>query len=184
MNRAVPGRGTAGPSDVDLDLLVRHPTADDHPRVLAVMDEWWDGLGGTEGSVQRALLLPRLFFQHFSDSSYLAERPDSSLVAFLVGLLSPARPDVAYIHFVGVDPGVRRTGVAAGLYHRFFRMAVGRGARLAQCITSPANTRSVAFHASLGFVVDPSETTIDGLPVHRDYDGPGLDRVTLTRRLG
>ncbi len=173
----------AGDRTPDEDLRVRHPTADDHARVLAVMDEWWDDLGGKEGSVQRALLLPRLFFQHFSDSSYLAERPDGSLVAFLVGFVSPARPDVAYIHFVGVDPAVRRARVAAGLYRRFFRLAVGRGASLAQCITSPANTTSVAFHTGLGFVIDPSETTIDGLPIHRDYDGPGLDRVAFTRRL-
>ena len=168
----------------DESFAIRHPTADDHPRVLAVMDEWWNDLGGKEGSVQRALLLPRLFFQHFSDSSYLVERSEGALVAFLVGFVSPAQPDVAYIHFVGVDPSIRRTGIAASLYQRFFDMAVGRGARLARCITSPANTTSIAFHTGLGFVVDPSDTAIGGVPVQRDYDGPGLDRVTFTRRLG
>lgn len=68
------------------------------------MDEWWGGFGGSAGAVQRAVLLPRLFFQHFTDSSWLAESSDGTLRGFLVGFLSPARSDVAYIHFVGVDP--------------------------------------------------------------------------------
>src|SRR6266571_6557484 len=55
-------------------LVVRQPTADDHGRVLAVMDHWWDGLGGPEGVAWRASALPRLFFQHFSDTSFLLER--------------------------------------------------------------------------------------------------------------
>src|SRR5437016_73337 len=37
------------------------------------MAEWWGGLGGQDGSKQRALLVPRLFFQHFTDTSYLVE---------------------------------------------------------------------------------------------------------------
>lgn len=65
-------------------LPVRHPTAADHARVLAVMHSWWNDFGGTAGSQQRAALVPRLFFQHFCDTSYLVEE-DGHLVAFLVG---------------------------------------------------------------------------------------------------
>jgi hypothetical protein len=35
----------------------------------------------------------------------------------------------------------------------------------------------------MGFEIDPSETVIDGVPVQRDYDGPGIDRVTFTLHL-
>ena len=164
-------------------LALRHPNEGDHARVLVVLDAWWGGAGGPAGSVQRALLLPRLFFQHFTDSSWLAESGDGTLRAFLVGFLSPARPDVAYIHFVGVDPALRRAGVAAALYRRFFAHAVERGASTAACITSPGNAASLAFHTRLGFAVRPGDTLIDGVPVHRDYDGPGLHRVVFTRPL-
>ena len=41
-------------------------------------------------------------------------------------------------------------------------------------MTSPANEGSLAFHRALGF--EPSEPKAG-------YDGPGEDRVVLTRRL-
>ena len=165
------------------DLHTRHPTAEDHGRVLAVLDQWWGDLGGAAGSRQRALLLPRLFFQHFTDSSYLVERSDGELVAFLVGFLSQAQPEVAYVHFVGVDPALHRAGVARGLYIRFFEQMAARGARHVRCITSPGNSASLAFHARLGFAIDPSQTLVGGVAVQRDYDGPGLDRIAFTRSL-
>jgi hypothetical protein len=31
----------------------------------------------------------------------------------------------------------------------------------------------------MGFALEPSDYEIDGVPVHRDYDGPGQDRVCL-----
>jgi len=164
-------------------LQTRHPTAEDHGRVLAVLDEWWGGSGGVAGSQQRALLLPRLYFQHFTDTSYLVERADGRLAAFLVGFLSPAHPDVAYIHVVGVDPALHRSGVARGLYTRFFEDVAPRGARSVRCITSPGNSASLAFHNRLGFAIEPSQTLVEGVAVQRDYDGPGLDRVAFTRSL-
>ena len=169
--------------DLPDGLVLRHPTEDDHGRVLAVMDVWWDEFGGPAGSVQRALLLPRLFFQHFTDSSWLAEDGAGTLRAFLVGFLSPSRPDVAYVHFVGVDPALRRAGVAATLYGRFFDHAAARGASSAACITSPSNAASLAFHTRLGFTARDADALINGVPVQRDYDGPGLDRVVLSRPL-
>ena len=56
-------------------------------------------------------------------------------------------------------------------------------ARAVQAITSPSNVTSRAFHQAMGFELDPSETVVDGVPVQRDYDGPGIDRVTFTLRL-
>ncbi|OAA29257.1 putative acetyltransferase, GNAT superfamily [Frankia sp. EI5c] len=164
-------------------LVLRHPTPDDQRRVLAVMDVWWAGFAGDAGSLQRSLLLPRLFFQHFTDSSFLVERADGRLVAFLIGFVSQSQPEVAYIHFVGVDPSLHRRGVGAFLYRRFFRLVAARGCRRVRCVTSPGNTASLAFHTGLGFQVEPGDTTIDGVAVHRDYDGPALSRVAFTRAL-
>ncbi|MEB2528658.1 GNAT family N-acetyltransferase [Kocuria rosea] len=163
-------------------LSVRHPTAADHSRVLAVMDTWWDNFGGIAGSQQRAALVPRLFFQHFTGTSYLVEE-DGRLVAFLVGFQSQAQPDTGYIHFVGVEPPARRSGVAGWLYERFFIQALNSGASTIRCITSPGNVTSIAFHTGMGFDLEPGDVVRDGLPIHLDYDGPGLDRVSFVRDL-
>jgi GNAT superfamily N-acetyltransferase len=137
-----------------------------------VLEQWWGGLGGAEGARYRASLLPRLFFQHFTTTSTVVERPDGGIAAFLVGFLSPAEPGTAYVHFVGVDPALRRSGLGAALYRRFFAEAARAGAATIRAVTSPANTPSIAFHTALGFTVSP---------VRPDYDGPGNDRVGFTR---
>ncbi|WP_328467889.1 GNAT family N-acetyltransferase [Streptomyces sp. NBC_00448] len=163
-------------------LALRHPRVEDHARVLAVLDQWWGGLGGETGSRERALLLPRLYFQHFTGTSHVAERPSGELAAFLVGFLSQDRPDIAYIHFVGVDPALHGRGIATALYHRFFALARARHCRQVHAITSPANAASRAFHTRIGFAELPGSP--DAAPsVHPDYDGPGLDRVTFAHDL-
>ncbi|MFC4115190.1 GNAT family N-acetyltransferase [Nonomuraea zeae] len=158
-------------------LTVRRPVAEDHARVLAVLDRWWGGFGGEAGSKERALLLPRLFFQHFTTTSFLAERPDGDLAAFLIGFFSQSDPEVAYIHFAGVDPALHGRGVATALYRGFFDQARAQGRRRVHCVTSPGNTASQAFHGRLGFEMLPGDGDV---PVQPDYDGPGLDRVVLT----
>lgn len=155
-------------------LAFRRPTETDHARVLAVMEEWWGGLGGPDGARRRASLLPRLFFQHFTTTSTIVERSDGRLAAFLVGFLSPAQPGTAYVHFVGVDPTLRRAGLGAALYRRFLDDVAHAGIRTVRAITGPQNTASIAFHTAVGFEVGP---------VRPDYDGPGDDRVCFTRTL-
>jgi ribosomal protein S18 acetylase RimI-like enzyme len=157
--------------DLPPGLTARHPTAGDHARVLAVLDAWWGDLKGRAGAVERALLLPRLYFQHFATTSFLVERPGGELAAFLVGFLSQTEPDAAYVHFAGVDPALHGQGVGRSLYRAFAGLARAHGRRVVHCVTSPENTASRAFHTRLGFTASP---------VLRDYDGPGLDRVAFT----
>src|SRR5580704_7611615 len=107
-------------SELARGYTVRRPHEHDHQRILEIMDEWWGDLGGTLGSQQRALLLPRLFFQHFTRTCLIVERDDARLAAFLVGFVSQSQLQVAYIHFVGVDPELRRTGLGATMYASFF----------------------------------------------------------------
>ncbi|MFG2135546.1 hypothetical protein [Streptomyces sp. NPDC048650] len=50
---------------------------------------------------------------------------------------------------------------------------------------SPANLNSHACHTRMGFRPEPGDHVDDnGAPVHRDYDGPELDRVSFVRDLG
>ena len=116
-------------------------------------------------------MLPKLFFVHFRDTSFVAER-DGELAGFLVGFLSQTELDAAYVHFVGVNPRDRGTGLGRELYERFFTVARRQGRTRVSCVTSPANTASLAFHEAIGFEPGPPQA---------DYDGPGADRVVLSR---
>jgi ribosomal protein S18 acetylase RimI-like enzyme len=137
----------------------------DYPRIVAVVDDWWGGR-------PMRPLLPRLFLEHFAETSLVAE-DEGELAGFLVGFLSPSRPDEAYIHFVGVHPARRRDGLARTLYERFFALAQADGRRLVRCVTSPLNEGSVAFHRRLGFDAE----------LVADYDGPGADRIVFHKHL-
>ena len=161
------------PSVSSASTEFRRPTEADHARVLVVLERWWGGLGGEAGARYRAALLPRLFFQHFAGTSTVAER-DGALAGFLVGFVSPEHPGVGYVHFVGVDPVTRRSGLGGALYQRFFDDAARAGAHAVHAVTSPVNTQSIAFHQALGFTVSPVEP---------DYDGPSHDRVVFSRTL-
>ena len=77
------------------ELTTRRPRAEDQPRVLAVLDDWWGGSGGPAGSRERALLLPRLFFEHFAGTSRLVEHADGRVAAFLIGFVPATQPGTA-----------------------------------------------------------------------------------------
>ena len=150
-----------------MGLTIRHAHPSDYGRVIQHVNAWWD-------EREMAPMLPKLFFLHFEGTSFVAEDADGKLVAFLIGFLSQTDPDEAYIHFVGVAPEQRGSGVARELYERFSDVVRAEGRRIMRCVTSPANTASIAFHEAMGFTVDR---------VAEDYDGPGEDRVLFVRRL-
>ncbi|MEU8340338.1 L-amino acid N-acyltransferase YncA [Actinomadura meyerae] len=145
-------------------MNLRAATPADYDRIIEVVDDWW-------GRAVRHIL-PRLFLDHFHRTSLVAETPDE-LAGFLVGFLSPSLPDTAYIHFVGVNPAFRGTGLARRLYETFFDLARADGRTSVRALTSPQNTGSIAFHKAMGF-------TAALTPAH---DGPATDRVLFHRLL-
>ena len=160
---------------VTAEARIRPLRPSDHAPVIAVIDEWWGGR-------PMAGMLPRLFFDHFTDTSFAADR-DGALAGFLVGFVSQSQPGDAYIHFVGVHPGERGHGLGRRLYGTFFDAVQARGCRRVRAITSPVNTGSVAFHRRMGFRLEPGDAQVDGIPVATGYDGPGQDRVRFVKDL-
>ena len=151
---------------MDTDISLRTASPADYDRIIAVVDDWWGR------PLQRGL--PRLFLEHFWNTSFVAESPGGELAGFCVGFLSAAQPDVAYVQFVGVAPAQRKTGLARRLYESFFALAAADGRGVVRAVTAPVNTTSVAFHTALGFsVTGPVE----------DYDGPGSPKMVFERRL-
>ncbi|GGI45695.1 ribosomal protein S18 acetylase RimI-like enzyme [Agromyces flavus] len=159
-------------------LAFCRPVVSDHARVVAVIPEWW----GLPGTADLGRLLPRLFFQHFADTSTIVEDDRGELAGFLIGFRSQSQPEAAYIHFVGVRPDLRQSGLARTLYERFFNAMRASGCRRVDAITGPVNRRSQEFHRAMGFELT-GDTEIDGVLAWRDYDGPGEHRVAFTRAL-
>jgi GNAT superfamily N-acetyltransferase len=162
-------------AEPDTGVRIRPIRPSDYRAVIAVIDDWWGGR-------HMADMLPRLFFEHFTDTSFAAER-DGELAGFLVGFRSQSRPGEAYIHFVGIHPGERGHGLGRQLYERFFEAVRARGCDRVRAVTSPVNHGSVAFHQRMGFDIEPGEAGADGIAVAAGYDGEGQDRVRFVKHL-
>ncbi|MFH8407928.1 GNAT family N-acetyltransferase [Streptomyces sp. NPDC018019] len=184
------GDGRRAPERTDMQELRTARTAD-HPALVAGIRQWWGDTRTPEQARELSLLLPRLFLQHFAATSLVLE-DGTGIRAFLVGFDSADHPEQAYIHFVGVDPRLRKQGVARRLYTAFFERAAAAGRREVRAVVSPGNTGSIAFHRAMGFEplgpedgdgASHGDGGGDRLPVHRDYDGPGQDRVYFRRWL-
>jgi ribosomal protein S18 acetylase RimI-like enzyme len=168
----------AGGMNDSSTLTFRRPTEDDHALIVGLVDEWWGGR-------RMRALLPRLWFQHFTGTSWVAEDEAGRLAGFVVAFVSQDDPTTGYIHMVAADPNRRRGGVGRALYQHVFDDLAARGVRRVKAITWPGNRQSVAFHTSIGFRVDdgPGTQNLYGTPAYADYDGEGDDRAVFTRDL-
>ena len=159
-------------------ITFRRPTEADYSRISRVMDDWWGGRS-------MAGMLPRLWLQHFTGTSWLAETEDGALAGFLIGFMSPDQADTAYCHFIGTNPNLRKRGLGRALYERFFADARAAGRTRVRAITWPANRLSLAFHRAMGFEVREGDGTqnLYGTPAQPAYDFGREDRAILVREL-
>lgn len=156
------------------DPALESLTANDFEALSAVVDSWWGKSVGW--------LLQRFMTEHWSDTSFVV-REGGRPIAFLLGFISPAHPEVGYVHMLGIDPDHQGQHWGRRLYEAFFDVARARGASQVRAITSPSNRQSIAFHQALGFSLEPSGHVAGGLFVHPNYDGHGHDRVRFVRPL-
>jgi ribosomal protein S18 acetylase RimI-like enzyme len=157
------------------DLTIRHIEPSDYQPVISVLNDWWGGRNMSD-------MLPKLFFVHFRNTSFVAES-EGKIVGFLIGFLSQVFPDQAYIHFAGIHPDYRRKGLAGKLYRHFFETARKHGCKVVRCVTSPVNKLSIAFHLRIGFSIEAGDKLIEGISIAENYDGRGGDRVLFVKLL-
>jgi GNAT superfamily N-acetyltransferase len=167
---------TGPPGEVPAGIRLRRPVETDYPIVIAVVDQWWGGR-------QLRHLLPRLWFQHFTGTSWIAETEGGRLAGFLVGFVSPDDPGIGYVHMIASDPNLRTRGLGRALYDVFIADVSARGVRRVKAITWPGNRASVGFHQAIGFRVEggPDSQRLYGTPAYPAYDGEGEDRVVFVR---
>ncbi|WP_442786411.1 GNAT family N-acetyltransferase [Leptothoe sp. PORK10 BA2] len=156
-------------------VRIRKTCPSDYSPIISVLDAWWGGRRMSD-------MLPRLFFTHFRETSFVAEL-NGKIIGFLIGFLSQSHSEEAYIHFVGIHPDFRKQGVGSVLYRQFFQTAQEFGRVRVKCVTSPVNKSSIAYHLHIGFEAESSETQEDGVPYHLDYDGVGEHRVLFVKHL-
>ncbi len=149
---------TASSAGLPAEARLRPAESSDLSGIVRVQPDWWGGRDLT------ALLQP-LFLEHFATSSLVLEE-NGELLAFLVGFPSLDHPDEAYVHFVGVRPERRGQGLGRLMHDEFAARMRTLGVRRVSCVTSPANSSSVAFHTSIGFRV----TAQDDRHVHLSRD--------------
>lgn len=155
---------------------IRNIIPQDYNIIKIHLNEWWDGR-------QISHLLPKLFFDHFSNTSFIIEE-GQIVTGFIIGFLSQDHPHKAYVHFVGVNPTSRKNGIGKSLYQHFFNIVQRQGIKEVECITSPANKTSICFHQKIGFSIkNGDKTNEEGVSFFLDYDGQGDDRVLFNIKL-
>ncbi|CAM3985952.1 GNAT family N-acetyltransferase [Mesobacillus zeae] len=147
----------------------------DYYVISSLINDWWGGKNMSD-------MLPKLFFDHFTNSSFIVEK-EGEIVGFLIGFLSQTHSNEAYIHFVGVHPEYRKHNIGKKLYNEFFNEVKQNGRKIVRCVTSPVNKVSIAYHTKMGFEIVKGDKTIDGVSVNTDYDGPNQDRVLFVKEL-
>ena len=154
---------------------IRKADPSDHETIIGALQDWWAGRDLTA-------MLPKLFLNHFNDTSFVAEN-NNRMIGFLIGFLSPALKlkNEAYVHFMGVHPDFRKKGIGKTLYERFFEICRTHDRMVVRACTSPVNRSSIQFHERIGFQLDPGDDEIDGFPVTRDYNRPGDHKVRFTK---
>ena len=152
---------------------IRKAEPSDHDKIISALQAWWGGRDLTA-------MLPKLFLNHFNQTSFVIENK-GQMIGFLIGFMSPALKDEAYVHFMGVHPDFRKKGLGQTLYKHFFDLCRTNGRTIVRACTSPVNRDSVAFHEKIGFQVESGDDEIDGIPVTRDYNRPGDHKVRFTK---
>lgn len=155
------------------ELQVSGLTAADFDQIREDFADFW-------GDTHLRFLHHPMFLHEFGDSAFVI-REGSRVIAYLLGFTTHA--GVAYVHMIGVRRAHQRRGLGHMLYERFTQLAMQRGCTEMRAITSAENTPSVDFHRQIGMELMGEPLTPGGMPVVRDYGGPGEDRVVFRKTL-
>ena len=159
-------------------IVLRRPTEDDQPRIAERVDHWFGG--------RRVWpLVGRTWFRHFASTSLLAEAAAGAPIGFVLGFVSPGRPDEAVLHLVAVEPNHRRQGLGRRLVDAFAADATAAGARTIRAVAWPDDRPAVRFFRAIGFRAEegPGSMNLYGVPAWPDHEFDGEDRAIFVREI-
>ena len=157
------------------NVKIRNAKPQDYEKVLSVIPEWWGGRDLSSAAL-------KIFFIHFSDTSFIAEVNDE-LVGFLIGFMSQSEKDVGYAHLGGVHPEFRKVGIARLLLKEFFKTCKTYNRSIVKSCTAPINKLSIDFHKHMGFMIEAGDGVIEGIPVTLNYLGKNNHKVLFKKEL-
>jgi RimJ/RimL family protein N-acetyltransferase len=131
-------------------MTLRAARRDDHPAIRAAIGSWW-------GDRDLTALFGSLFLENFASTSLVSEDAAGAMDGFIVGFPSRDDPTSAYVHFIGVRPGSRGSGLGRVLHDAFAEQMSARGVLAVRCVTSRVNADSVAFHQRIGFAIESTD---------------------------
>jgi GNAT superfamily N-acetyltransferase len=145
----------------------------DFDQILQDFDDLWGD--------ERVLPLHHpMFINEFGNSAFVLKE-GQQVVGYLFGFISQTGP-VAYVHLISVRKSYRGKGLGRRLYEHFTEFARAKGCRELKAITAKDNKVSIVFHKSIGMELtgEPDE---EGIPIVRDYSGPGQHRVVFRKKI-
>ncbi len=148
-------------------------TKADFDQILQDIADFW-------GDERTLAVYHPMFLYEFGNSAYVMKEGDL-VVGYLFGVLSQTET-VAYVHLLGVRRSNQRQGIARRLYEHFIEFARENGCQEIKAITSPNNKISIAFHRQMGMEL-MGEQGEEGIPVIKNYSGPGIHRVIFYKRI-
>ena len=117
----------------------------------------------------------------FGATSFIASS-DGVLTGGVLACINQSKPDELYIDQVAVQREWRGRGVTGRLLEAVGEEARRRGCQRLWLSTDPANPAARAWPRH-GFALLPGNDEVNGLPVTRDFKGPGKHRAIFERRL-
>ena len=148
-------------------------TKRDFDRILDDFSEFWEH--------DRTLPLHHpIVINEFADTAYVVKE-EGKVIAYMFAFLSQAEP-AGYVQLLAVRQGCRKLGLGRQLYAHFESYARAHGCAKLKAITSPMNSLSIAFHRGIGMRL-LGEPNAEGVPVIKDYAGPGRDRVVFEKEI-
>lgn len=161
-----------------MDVLLRRPTPADYAPIVIAAEDWWG---------RRVLpgVLSRLWFEHFSGTSWIAETLQGELAGYLVAFVSPDHPADLVIVAAAVHPAMRRRGVGRRLHEAAAADARERGATRLVEPAWPGDPVAIAFLRSIGFRPEdvPGTRRLYGVPAWPDQEYGREDRAIMLRPL-
>ena len=117
----------------------------------------------------------------FGATSFIASS-DGVLTGGVLACINQNKPDELYVDQVAVQREWRGRGVTGHLLEAVGAEARRRGCQRLWLSTDPANPATRAW-PRYGFAPLPGNDEVNGLPVTRDFKGPGKHRAIFERRL-
>lgn len=117
----------------------------------------------------------------FGTTSFIA-CSDGTIGGGVLACINQVKADEVYVDQIAVHTQWRGRGVTGHLLEAVCAEARRRGCRRVWLSTDPANPAARAW-ARYDFNVLPGDDEVNGMPVTRDFKGPGKHRAIFERRL-